>query len=68
MSFFKKHWKGLAGLGCGVAAVVVAPFNPIAALGIGAICTTLGVTQSAEYAMGMRVGDAIKLIQGTLKK
>jgi len=42
---------------CGVAAVVLAPVNPLAAVGVGALCGALGLAGTKEYLTAKRLTE-----------
>lgn len=55
-SFFKKHWKTIAGIGCGAGSVAVGVFvNPLAGLALGSVCG--GIFGAKATGVGQQVAN-----------
>lgn len=57
--FIKKHWRTAASLGCGVAAVSLAPVSAPAAVIVAGLCTAFGLSQGKAYEAGKAIGGLV---------
>ncbi len=62
-SFVKRHWRGVASFGCGVAAVALAPISAPVAVGVAAACSILGLSQGKAYEAGKAAGGAVNSLK-----
>lgn len=57
MDWFRKHWKKIAGVACGVATVTLIPVNPVASAALGVVC---GAAFGSDVDVGRVVAQQVR--------